>query len=75
MEELVPDKNQLLELLQYKMPFGKYKGRFIIDLPEYYISWFNEKGFPEGKLGELLALAFEIKLNGLESMVKSIKKY
>jgi uncharacterized protein (DUF3820 family) len=75
MEELVPDKNQLLELLQYKMPFGKYKGRFIIDLPEYYLSWFNEKGFPEGKLGELLALAFEIKLNGLESMVKSIKKY
>ncbi|NJO91898.1 MAG: DUF3820 family protein [Chloroflexia bacterium] len=57
------------------MPFGKYKGRFIIDLPEPYLVWFRQKGFPKGKLGELLALAYEIKLNGLEGMVKAIRNY
>jgi len=75
MEELVPDKKQLLEVLETKMPFGKYKDRFLIDLPEYYIVWFKQKGFPAGKLGELLGLVYEIKLNGLEAMVKSIKTF
>ncbi|MDF1547846.1 MAG: DUF3820 family protein [Bacteroidales bacterium] len=74
MEELVPDKKQLIDLLEVKMPFGKYKGRFIIDLPEFYLVWFRQKGFPKGKLGELLGLAYEIKLNGLEGMVKAIKR-
>lgn len=74
MEELVPDKQQLIDLLELKMPFGKYKGRFLIDLPEPYLVWFRQKGFPEGKLGQLLALAYEIKLNGLEGMVKKIRK-
>ncbi len=73
MEELIPDKKQLIDLLEIKMPFGKYKGRFIIDLPEPYLVWFRQKGFPKGKLGELLALAYEIKLNGLEGMVKAIR--
>jgi uncharacterized protein (DUF3820 family) len=73
MEEVVPDKQQLLELLSVKMPFGKYKGRVIIDLPEYYLTWFSQEGFPEGKLGSLLAQAYEIKLNGLEGMVRAIK--
>lgn len=73
MEELIPDKQPLLDLLDTKMPFGKYKDRFIIDLPEYYLVWFRQKGFPAGKLGELLGLAYEIKLNGLESMVKNIR--
>lgn len=73
MEELIPDKEQLIKLLEMKMPFGKYKGRFIIDLPEPYLVWFRQKGFPEGKLGELLALTYEIKLNGLEGMVKKIR--
>jgi uncharacterized protein (DUF3820 family) len=75
MEDLHPDKQQLIDLLEIKMPFGKYKGRFIIDLPEPYLVWFRQKGFPKGKLGELLALAYEIKLNGLEGMVKAIRKY
>jgi uncharacterized protein len=74
MEEAIPDKNQLLELLNFKMPFGKYKGSVIIDLPEHYLVWFSQKGFPKGKLGELLAMAYEIKLNGLEGMVKRIGK-
>jgi uncharacterized protein len=75
MEELIPDKDQLIKLLEMKMPFGKYKGRYIIDLPEPYLVWFRQKGFPAGKLGELLALAYEIKLNGLEGMVKAIRRY
>lgn len=74
MEELVPDKQQLINLLELKMPFGKYKGRFLIDLPEPYLVWFRQKGFPEGKLGNLLALTYEIKLNGLEGMVKKIRR-
>jgi uncharacterized protein (DUF3820 family) len=73
MENAVPDSKQLLELLEFKMPFGKFKGRVLIDLPEHYLVWFSQKGFPEGKLGNLMMLAYEIKLNGLEGMVKSIK--
>lgn len=74
MENQVFDKQPLIDLLELKMPFGKYKGRFLIDLPEPYLVWFRQKGFPEGKLGQLLALAYEIKLNGLEGMVKKIRK-
>lgn len=56
-----------------KMPFGKYKGLVIIDLPEYYLAWFARKGFPQGKLGELMALAYEIKLNGLTHILNPIR--
>ncbi len=72
MEEVFPDKKQLIELLEFEMPFGKYKGRTMIDLPEHYLVWFRQKGFPQGKLGELMNLCYEIKLNGLEGMVKKI---
>ena len=74
MEEVFPDKQQLFELLEFKMPFGKYKDRAIIDLPEFYLVWFNQKGFPKGKLGELMQSAYEIKLNGLEGMVKKLRR-
>lgn len=73
MEEVTTNNKQLIELLEMKMPFGKYKGRVLIDLPEPYLVWFKQKGFPDGKLGNLLHLVYEIKLNGLEQMVKSIK--
>ncbi len=72
MQDITPDKEQLILLLKTEMPFGKYKGRRIIDLPEPYLVWFRQKGFPKGKLGDLLHLCYEIKLNGLEQMVKSI---
>ena len=51
------------------MPFGKYAGRKLIHLPEPYLVWFAKQGFPEGKLGQQLALMYEIKLNGMESML------
>lgn len=56
------------------MPFGKYKGRLLCDLPEAYVVWFKNKGFPPGKLGQLLGLLYEIKLNGLEYLFKPLKK-
>ncbi|MCY1635553.1 MULTISPECIES: DUF3820 family protein [Marinifilum] len=67
---------ELIKLIQMRMPFGKYKGRYLIDLPEPYLVWFREKGFPPGKLGEMLASMYEIKLNGLEGMLRPLcKKY
>lgn len=56
------------------MPFGKYKDRYLIDLPEYYVVWYNQKGFPKGKLGDMLKQVYELKLNGLEELIRNIKK-
>ena len=56
------------------MPFGKYKGVTLCDLPEPYLVWFHQKGFPDGKLGMLLASLYEIKLNGLEYLLKPLRK-
>jgi uncharacterized protein (DUF3820 family) len=66
MNEVQFDHALLLELAAMKMPFGKYAGRRLIDLPEPYVVWFARKGFPRGKLGEMLAIVHEIKINGLE---------
>lgn len=72
--EIKPNTQQLVELAHYKMPFGKYKGRYLVDLPEPYLIWFQQKGFPDGKLGDLLKAMTEIKINGLEALVKKIQK-
>ena len=61
-----PDDEAFIALATTKMPFGKYKGSRLVDLPERYIVWFSQKGFPKGKLGEMLQMVYEIKLNGLE---------
>lgn len=66
MTEIQFDNSFLLELSQAKMPFGKYSGSFLIDLPEPYVVWFAQRGFPKGKLGDQLATVYEIKVNGLE---------
>jgi uncharacterized protein (DUF3820 family) len=67
------DSNKLVKLANSKMPYGKYKGSFLIELPEHYISWYHSKGFPEGEIGELLGLLYEIKLNGLEYLVYPLR--
>lgn len=66
--------NLLTDLVTMKMPFGKYKDRLLCDLPETYLVWFHSKGFPPGKLGELLGTMYEIKLNGLEYLLQPIRK-
>lgn len=66
---------EMLEaLVKMKMPFGKYQGALICNLPEAYLVWFKQKGFPAGKLGMLLATMYEIKLNGLEYLLAPLKK-
>lgn len=63
---------QLVELANTRMPFGKYKGRYLVELPEHYVIWYNTKGFPKGKLGEQLQLIYEIKVNGLEDLIRPL---
>ncbi|WP_300664938.1 DUF3820 family protein [Fluviicola sp.] len=63
------DEHQLVLLAKTKMPFGKYKDRYLIHLPENYLVWFKQNGFPAGKLGQQLELIYEIKLNGLEHLI------
>lgn len=71
---LESDPQQLLKLAQYRMPFGKYANRLLIDLPEPYVIWFANKGFPKGELGQMLAIVHEIKINGLEYLFKPLRK-
>ncbi len=69
-----PDKNFLIKLAHTKMPFGKYEGRYLIELPEYYVVWYHNKGFPKGQLGLMLSTVYELKLNGLEDLIRNIKQ-
>ena len=64
----------LNELVSMRMPFGKYKGKLVCDLPEFYLVWYESNGFPQGKIGILLATMYEIKLNGLEYLLKPLRK-
>jgi len=71
--ELQSDPTMLLKLAKYKMPFGKYSNRLLIDLPEPYVVWFANKGFPKGELGKMLAIVHEIKVNGLEYLFDPLR--
>lgn len=71
---MLNDQQVLIDLARMKMPFGKYKGRFLIDLPEHYIVWYKNKGFPNGKLGKQMELVHELQLNGLEYIIREIRK-
>ena len=71
-DETNSDQAALISAINTTMPFGKYAGCRLLELPEPYLVWFHKKGFPEGKLGEQLALIYEIKLNGLEGMLKPL---
>ena len=72
-KEPVFDHQALLELADMRMPFGKYAGRRLIDLPEPYVVWFSQQGFPTGKLGEMLQSVYEIKVNGLEYLFEPLR--
>jgi uncharacterized protein len=69
-----PDKQVLLDIVATRMPLGRFKGILICDLPVSYLEWFQRKGFPQGKLGMMLQTIYEIKLNGLEEMIRQLKK-
>jgi uncharacterized protein len=67
------DPHILVELVATRMPFGKYKDRLLCDLPEPYLLWFNKNGFPSGRLGVLLSALYEIRLNGLQYLLKPLR--
>jgi uncharacterized protein len=73
MEEPKAIPELLIQLVSMKMPFGKYKDRLLCDLPVHYLEWFQRKGFPAGKLGILLETIYEIKINGVEDLLRPLK--
>jgi uncharacterized protein (DUF3820 family) len=69
------EKENLIEIANTVMPFGKYQGRLLIDLPEEYLLWFARKGeFPNGRLGMLMEMTLAIKIEGLDHLIKPLKK-
>ena len=70
---MTSDEQALLELAQAKMPFGKYAGRYLVDLPETYVLWFKGQGYPPGKLGQQMAAIEEIQTNGLEELLRKLR--
>ena len=73
-EPIGPNPELLIQLVQMKMPFGKLKDRILCDLPVSYLEWFQQKGFPKGKLGILLETLYEIKINGLEGLLEPLRR-
>ena len=67
-------KEDLLLLVTREMPYGKYKGRLIADLPGHYLNWFAREGFPKGEIGRLLMLMQEIDHNGLKPLLEPLRK-
>ena len=68
-----PEHEALIELAHAKMPFGKYAGRSLVDLPEAYVLWFKGQGYPPGKLGDQLRQIEDIKTNGLEGLIHELQ--
>jgi len=73
-EKSMMDPTVLHDLVTVEMPYGKYKGVILCNLPEHYVVWYHENGFPKGRLGMLLSTLYEIKLYGLEDLLKPLKK-
>lgn len=71
---LYPDKNKLIELAHAKMHYGKYKGYYLSDIPEYYLVWYRQKGFPANKLGSQMEQVLELKINGLEYILRTLRE-
>lgn len=68
-----PDPELLSKLVKARMPFGKYANRPLLDLPEPYVTWFAQKGFPAGEIGKLLHILHEVQANGLEYLFKKLR--
>lgn len=66
------DHRELLAIVNQEMPFGRFQGRRLIELPEPYLVWFKGEGFPRGKLGERMAVMYEIKANGIERLLQPL---
>lgn len=66
------DPTFLIRLANTRMPFGKYAGRLLVDLPEAYVVWFSHKGYPKGDIGEMLEALYAIKENGLELLLRPL---
>jgi uncharacterized protein len=76
MEQMsVPNCNGeiLIKLANYRMPYGRYASRLLVEIPEEYFIWFSNKGFPQGELGEFMSMMLEIKTNGLEYLLAPLK--
>ena len=71
---MAPNSEDLLKLVNTKMPFGRFSGMTLIDLPEPYVVWFYREGLPEGEIGRLLGLLYEVKANGLEYLFEPLRK-
>ncbi|WP_419698670.1 DUF3820 family protein [Mucilaginibacter sp. NFX135] len=74
MQNLQPDPKILIDIVQTKMPYGKYKGTIIADIPISYLEWMAGKGFAKDKMGMLLSTTFEIKTNGLNDILLMVKR-
>ena len=75
LEPITPEsinRELLEELIETRMPFGRFQGERLIDLPEPYVVWFKQNGFPEGKIGQRLGAVYEIKVYGLEKLLKPL---
>ncbi|AWH89674.1 DUF3820 family protein [Limnobaculum parvum] len=68
------EKEHLLQIANTPMPFGKYKGRMLVDLPDEYLLWFSKKGFPAGPLGQLMELTLALKIEGLDNVIRPLKR-
>lgn len=71
---MIGDNHHLVALANYKMPFGRFKGRLLLHIPENYYIWYKAKGYPEGKLGNMMKEMYEIKINGLEHLLLPLIK-
>jgi uncharacterized protein len=74
LKSYLPSQDQLRELVEYRMPFGKYAGWRLVEIPEAYLAWFARQGMPPGKLGVLLETALVIRSNGLEPLLDSVRR-
>jgi len=74
MQSQEENRRELVEAVNYNMPFGAHKGKALLLLPEHYLVWYHQKGFPDGKLGKYMHLMYEIKVNGLENELRPLLK-